>query len=159
MCFAVLFSNSSFFHPSLRTFKNLSNGYFDIGEQKMGNTKKVGTAGRFSSRYGVGIRKRVLAVEAKQNSDHSCPFCGFSKVKREAAGLFNCHKCQAKFTGGAYEPQTLIGKTINKMVAQKSFLAGAQELIKAKESSFSDIEREVEKSLAAGANKTNEDKE
>jgi len=73
--------------------------------------------------------------------------------------LFNCRKCEAKFTGGAYEPQTLIGKTINKMVVQKSFLAGAEELIKSKESSFSDIEREVEKSLAAGSNKNKEDKE
>jgi len=125
----------------------------------MGNTKKVGTAGRFSSRYGVGIRKRILAVENKQNVTSSCPFCGFAAVRREAAGLFNCKKCEARFTGGAYEPQTLIGKTILKMVSQKSFLAGAEELIKSKESSFSDIEREVEKSLAADANKTKEDKE
>jgi len=100
-----------------------------------------------------------LAVERKQNKDATCPFCGFAKISREAAGLFNCRKCEAKFTGGAYEPQTLIGKTINKMVVQKSFLAGAEELIKSKESSFSDIEREVEKSLAAGSNKNKEDKE
>jgi large subunit ribosomal protein L37Ae len=113
----------------------------------MGNTVKVGTSGRFSSRYGVGVRKRVVAVENKMNLDIACPFCGFSKTKREAAGLFDCKKCGAKFTGGAYEPQTLVGKTINKMVSQKQFLAGAEELVKAKESSFSDIEREVEKSL------------
>ena len=125
----------------------------------MGNTLKVGTAGRFGSRYGVGIRKRILAVESKQNVDSSCPFCGFSKIRREAAGLFNCKKCEARFTGGAYEPQTLIGKTILKMVTQKSFLAGAEELIKSKESSFSDIEREVQKSLASDSNKSKEDKE
>jgi|GEM_PF-411647 len=149
---------SSFSLTPLRTFKNLSNGYFGIGEL-MGNTLKVGTAGRFSSRYGVGIRKRILAVEVKQNQASTCPFCGFSKIRREAAGLFNCKKCDARFTGGAYEPQTLIGKTILKMVTQKSFLAGAEELIKSKESSFSDIEREVEKSLASDSNKSKEDKE
>ena len=115
----------------------------------MGNTVKVGTSGRFSSRYGVGVRKRVVAVENKMKLDFACPFCGFSKTKREAAGLYNCKKCGAKFTGGAYEPQTLVGKTINKMVSQKQFLAGAEELVKAKESSFSDIEREVEKSLTS----------
>ena len=82
----------------------------------MGNTKKVGTTGRFGSRYGVGVKKRVLAVEIRQNQEPSCPFCGFAKVRREAAGLFNCKKCEARFAGGAYEPQTLINKTISKML-------------------------------------------
>jgi large subunit ribosomal protein L37Ae len=113
----------------------------------MGNTVKVGSTGRFSSRYGVGIRKRVLAVENKKNAQENCPFCGFAKTKREAAGLFVCRKCNAKFTGGAYQVQTLVGKTINKMVSQKSFLASAEELIKAEEGSLSDMEREVEKAL------------
>ncbi len=113
----------------------------------MGNTVKVGTAGRLGIRYGVGIRKRVRAVDARLNQEIACPFCGFAKIKREAAGLFHCNKCDAKFTGGAYEPQTLVGKTINKMVSQKQFVVGVAELEKAKESSFSDIEREVEKAL------------
>jgi large subunit ribosomal protein L37Ae len=113
----------------------------------MGSTLKVGTTGRFGSRYGVGVKKRVFAIEEKQDFEHVCPFCGFSRIKREAPGLFLCKKCDAKFTGGAYFPQTLVGKTIAKMVSQKQFLLGAQELIKVKESSFSDIEREVEKSL------------
>jgi len=117
----------------------------------MGNTKKVGSSGRYGSRYGVGVKKRVLAVEKRMAKKIPCPFCGFSKTKRTAPGLYLCMKCGANFTGGAYEPQTLIGKTINKMVSQKQFLAGAQELAKVQESSFSDIEREVEKALTSGA--------
>ncbi|MDD2531479.1 MAG: 50S ribosomal protein L37ae [Candidatus ainarchaeum sp.] len=113
----------------------------------MGSTKKVGRAGRYSSRYGVGIRKRLIATEKKQNNLSNCPFCGFDTVKREAAGLFYCKKCSNKFAGGAYEVQTLVGKTIAKMVAQKSFLADAKLLAKENESSFSDIEREVEEAL------------
>jgi large subunit ribosomal protein L37Ae len=113
----------------------------------MGSTKKVGRSGRFSSRYGVGIRKRLIATERKQNAVSACPFCGFDAIKREAAGLFFCKKCDNKFTGGAYEVQTLVGKTISKMVSQKSFMADAKLLLKESESSFSDIEREVEGSL------------
>ena len=124
----------------------------------MGNTKKVGTTGRYSARYGVGVKKRVLAVEKRMANEVQCPFCGFSKTKREAAGLFLCRKCNAKFTGGAYEPQTLVGKTINKMVSQKQFLLGAEELIKAKESTFSDIEREVEKALTSSGTEEKEEK-
>jgi large subunit ribosomal protein L37Ae len=117
----------------------------------MGNTKKVKSTGRFGARYGVGIKKRVLKVEEKQRNLSACPFCGFKKIKRIAAGLFICKKCEAKFTGGAYESETLVGKTIKKMVNQKSFVADSAELIKASEkaseSSYSEIEKEVAKSM------------
>jgi large subunit ribosomal protein L37Ae len=113
----------------------------------MGNTKKVGTAGRFGARYGVRIRKRLLRVENKAKEPYACPFCGFSRTKREAAGLFVCRKCNAKFTGGAYVPETLVGKSIRKMVSQRTFLADVAVLTKAKESSFADIEKEVEASM------------
>ena len=94
----------------------------------MGNTKKVRTAGRFGSRYGVGIRKKLLKVEDKQQKNYACPFCGFKKVKRKAAGLYTCGKCHASFAGGAYLPVTLPGSIIKKTVAQKSFVAKNKEL-------------------------------
>jgi large subunit ribosomal protein L37Ae len=114
----------------------------------MGNTKKVRSTGRFSSRYGVGIRKRMLKVEDKQHNLDACPFCGFKKVKRKAAGLFVCAKCGAKFTGGAYTTETLGGKSIKKIVAQKTLAAKQAEEAKiigkpVEESSYADIEKEV----------------
>jgi large subunit ribosomal protein L37Ae len=124
----------------------------------MGDTKKVGVAGRFGSRYGRGIRKRVIKVEEKQKNLSACPFCGFKKIKRIAAGLFECNKCEAKFTGGAYQTETLGGVTIRKMVAQKSFAATALEEIQ-KESSYADIEKEVEKALEAEIDYTQEELE
>jgi len=117
----------------------------------MGNTKKVGTAGRFGARYGVRIRKRLLRVENKAKESYACPFCGFDRIKREAAGLFFCTKCGAKFTGGAYVPETLIGKSIRKMVSQRTFLADVEALTKVKESSFADIEKEVGASIGSVA--------
>lgn len=110
------------------------------------STKKVGSTGRFNERYGVGIRKRVLKVEERKNKPTSCPFCSFLTIKRTAAGLYVCKKCGAKFTGGAYEAETLIGKTIKKMVAQKNFLEGSKELAKTSEG-ISGIEKEVAESM------------
>jgi large subunit ribosomal protein L37Ae len=110
------------------------------------STKKVGSTGRFNERYGVGIRKRVLKVEQKMNKAISCPFCSFLTIKRTAAGLYVCRKCGAKFTGGAYEAETLIGKTIKKMIAQKTFLEGSKELIKSTED-MSGMEKEVAESI------------
>lgn len=95
----------------------------------MGNTKKVRKTGRLGSRYGVGIRKRLLKIEDKQEQNYTCPFCGFKKVKRKAAGLFICKKCNAKFAGGAYLPTTLPGSIIKKTVAQKSFAAKGSGLV------------------------------
>jgi large subunit ribosomal protein L37Ae len=115
----------------------------------MVKTKKVRSTGRFGSRYGVGIRKRILTVEDKQSNLSACPFCGFDRIKRVSAGLFNCTKCSAKFTGGAYVTETLVGKTVKKIISQKSFIADNVELVKVteKENSFGDIEKEVSKVL------------
>lgn len=94
----------------------------------MGNTKKVHSTGRFGSRYGVGVKKRVLKVEAKQNQKHECPYCGFKKIVRKTRGIFECKKCGKRFAGGAFTPHTLAGGIIKKMVSQKSFLPLAGEL-------------------------------
>jgi len=131
-----------------------------IGEF-MKKTKKVKSSGRFGSRYGVGIRKRITKVEERQNTVATCPFCKFKRIQRKAAGLFKCKKCGATFTGGAYESETLIGRTIKKMVTQKSFATDAAELIaESEKSSYSDIEDEVSKSMGEGeSKKTKEVKE
>lgn len=86
-------------------------------------TKKVYSAGRFGSRYGVGIRKRVVKVELKQKEKHKCPLCGLGALKRQAAGIYLCPKCGKAFAGGAYTPETMTGSLIKKMVSQKQFSA------------------------------------
>ncbi|MDD5253868.1 MAG: 50S ribosomal protein L37ae [Candidatus Nanoarchaeia archaeon] len=66
-------------------------------------TKKVGSTGRFGVRYGRKIRKRVLDIEVRQKQKQTCPYCKKKQVKRLAAGIFHCKKCNSKFTGNAYE--------------------------------------------------------
>ena len=99
----------------------------------MRKTLKVKTAGRFGSRYGVGIRKRIIKVETLAKRKHRCPDCGFDRVKRVAAGIYVCRKCKLKFAGGAYIPETMSGNIVRKMVLQKSFLPLVKDLISAKE--------------------------
>jgi len=89
----------------------------------MGKTKKVGLTGRFGSRYGVGIRKRVLKTEKTQKIKHECPKCGKENMKRNAAGIFECRYCKNKVAGGAFVPETLTGKLVRKMISQKKFSA------------------------------------
>lgn len=99
----------------------------------MSKTDKVKATGRFGSRYGVGIRRRVLKIEKTQKKRHKCPSCGFLKSKRMAAGIYVCKKCGAKFSGGAYKPVTISGAIVKKMVTQREFTPHLKELVDAKE--------------------------
>lgn len=96
-------------------------------------TKKVKQFAKFGARYGVGIRRRLLKVEPLQRKKQTCPFCGFEKATRTSTGIYECRKCSHVFTGGAYLPETNTGKTIRKMVEQKSFMPNVVELLSAKE--------------------------
>lgn len=79
-------------------------------------TKKVGSAGRYGSRYGVRARTRVRNVEAQQRIKHICPSCGHQKVKRVSTSIWQCGKCNTKFAGGAYHPRTESGQNVDKML-------------------------------------------
>jgi large subunit ribosomal protein L37Ae len=94
----------------------------------MGKTKKVHSTGRFGSRYGVGIRKRILKVEMQQKEKQKCSVCGLGTLKRKAAGVFVCSKCERRFAGGAYFFETMTGSLIKKMVSQKKFSAELLEM-------------------------------
>ncbi|MHA2271151.1 MAG: 50S ribosomal protein L37Ae [Candidatus Hodarchaeales archaeon] len=74
-------------------------------------TKKVGSTGRFGTRYGSTLRKRTLRVEQELKVWHKCPSCSSSRVKRASIGIWICRFCGHKFTGGAYSPETAPGKT------------------------------------------------
>ncbi len=64
--------------------------------------KKIGSAGRFGARYGRKLRSKINNVEKIQRKKQKCPYCSRLAAKRLAMGIFECKKCNAKFTGKAY---------------------------------------------------------
>ena len=76
----------------------------------MGRTKKVGSTGRFGTRYGATIRKRVKKIEEDSKSLHLCPSCDSLKVKRISIGIWQCNFCGYRYTGGSWAPETPGGK-------------------------------------------------
>ncbi len=76
----------------------------------MGRTKKVGSTGRFGTRYGATIRKRVKKIESVSKAKHNCPSCDSLKVKRVSIGIWECGFCGYRFTGGSWAPETPGGK-------------------------------------------------
>ena len=79
-------------------------------------TKKVGSVGRYQSRYGVRTRTIIKNIELIQKSKQVCPSCGHKKVKRVSSGIWQCIKCGVKYTGGAYIPVTEAGQNVDKML-------------------------------------------
>ncbi len=72
-------------------------------------TEKVGISGKYGSRYGVKLRKRMKEIEEQKVKKHTCPNCRHPSVKRVSTGIWKCRKCALVFAGGAYKP--LVTKT------------------------------------------------
>ncbi len=79
-------------------------------------TKKIGVAGKYGSRYGRRTRENVRKVEEKAKAKHKCPQCGKASLKRVSNGIWQCTKCKTKLAGGAYIPQTGLGKISQRAV-------------------------------------------
>ena len=74
----------------------------------MQKVEKLGSAKRFGARYGTKPKHKFAKIEKEQRKKHKCPYCSYVAVKRVAAGIWHCRKCNSKFTGKAYS----IAKTI-----------------------------------------------
>jgi len=64
---------------------------------------KKKSSARFGSRYGKRIRVTVTEIEKKYKTEKKCPSCSRTSVKRLAAGIWQCKKCDVKFASGAYD--------------------------------------------------------
>ena len=60
---------------------------------------------KFGVRYGATPRNKAFEIELVQKRPQKCPYCAKYKIKRIAAGIYNCQSCQKKFTGKAWSPK------------------------------------------------------
>ena len=68
----------------------------------MGGAKGLGPVKRFGVRYGRTVKHKRGNIEREQKKPQICPYCKRPKAKRLSAGIYNCQKCNSKFTGKAY---------------------------------------------------------
>jgi large subunit ribosomal protein L37Ae len=77
---------------------------------------RTGSAGRFGARYGRVSRKRVAEIESDMNEDHTCPECGSDSVDRQGTGIWQCGRCNYKYAGGTYRPETPAGRSVRRSI-------------------------------------------
>ncbi len=75
---------------------------------KMAKKKaKSGISGKFGARYGSTVRKRYRSIMEKMKGKLKCPRCETQgSIRRISVGIWHCRKCDATFTGGAYDTRT-----------------------------------------------------
>ena len=81
-----------------------------------GKNGRTGSAGRFGARYGRVARKRISEIESDMNADHTCPECGGDTIDRAGTGIWACRRCDHKFAGGTYRPETPGGKSVERSI-------------------------------------------
>lgn len=64
-------------------------------------TKQVKSAGRFGSKHGIRVRRKITKIESVQRKKQFCIFCS-GVAKRISKGLWECKKCKKKFAGHTY---------------------------------------------------------
>lgn len=106
----------------------------------MPEEKTIGSTRRFGARYGRKVKYRLGVIETEQRKLHKCPYCSAVKVKRIAAGIWGCRKCNAKFTGKAYS----VRKKITFREGAEEGPAGAEKEAKEEAKEEPGKEKEVE---------------
>ena len=120
----------------------------------MAEIEKYGSVKRFGARYGRRLKERFGKIEKEQRRKQKCPYCSALKVKRIAAGIWNCRKCGVKFAGKAYsvgkkittgEKEDIIPQEPNdkKQEIQESQKSEISEGLETKSQSKTPVEKEV----------------
>ncbi|CAO2643703.1 Putative 60S ribosomal protein L37a [Lemmus lemmus] len=54
----------------------------------------------------------VKKIETSQHAKYTCSFCGKTKMKRRAIGIWHCGSCMKTVAGGAWASSTTSAVTV-----------------------------------------------
>ncbi len=72
----------------------------------MAKVKSSSSTKRYGTRYGKTLKEKASRIEKNMRKRHNCPFCGKPAVRRVSAGIWHCRKCDSRFAGQAYVPES-----------------------------------------------------
>ena len=107
-------------------------------------TQKSFATARFVARYGVIVRRRAGSAIKKKSRKYTCPVCQYQKVRRKAAGIWECRKCDHTFTGGVWEPFTRATDSNNRIIRRSMEGATATDMTVIAQQAALDYERKLD---------------
>ena len=106
-------------------------------------TQKAGATARYGARYGVSVRRRAGSALSKKSWKYTCPSCHYPKVRRKAAGIWECRKCDHTFSGGVWEPYTRASDANKRIVRRSMEGATATDMAVIAQQAALDFERKI----------------
>ncbi|XP_012860442.1 60S ribosomal protein L37a-like [Echinops telfairi] len=85
-------------------------------------TQKVGIVGKYRTCYSASLRKMVKKTEISQHAKYTCSFCGKTKMKRRALGIWHCGFCVKTAAGGAWTYNTTSAVTVKSAIRRRKEL-------------------------------------
>ncbi|XP_036981514.2 60S ribosomal protein L37a-like [Artibeus jamaicensis] len=79
-------------------------------------TKKVRIISKYGTHYGTSLRKMVKRIEIIQHVEYTCSFCGKTKMKRRAVGIWHCDSSMKMVDGCAWTYNTTSAVTIKSAI-------------------------------------------
>ncbi|KAL1775212.1 60S ribosomal protein L37a, partial [Sigmodon hispidus] len=77
---------------------------------------KVGIFGKYGTHYGASLWKMMKKIEISQHAKYTCSFCGKTKIKRRAVGIWHCAYCMKTVTDGAWTYNTTSPVTVKSAI-------------------------------------------
>ncbi|XP_039742429.1 60S ribosomal protein L37a-like, partial [Pteropus medius] len=91
-------------------------------------TKKVGIVGKYKTRYSASLKKMVKKIEISQHTKYTCSFCGKTKKKRRAMGIWHCGSCMKTVADGAWTYNTTSAITVKSAIRRLKDLKDQEKL-------------------------------
>ncbi|OBS81014.1 hypothetical protein A6R68_20787 [Neotoma lepida] len=79
-------------------------------------SSNVRIVGKYGTRYGASLRKMVKKIEISQHTKYTCSFCGKTKMKRRAIGIWHCSSCMKTVAAGAWTYNTTSALTVKSAI-------------------------------------------
>ena len=102
---------------TIRSFNQNQLGFnFDgipLGDMSYGNHNGLHIS---RTGYGASLRKMVKKIEISQHAKYTCSFCGKTKMKRRAVGIWHCGSCMKTVAGGAWTYNTTSAVTVKSAI-------------------------------------------
>ncbi|XP_045353404.1 60S ribosomal protein L37a-like [Leopardus geoffroyi] len=94
----------------------------------LNTTKEVRIANKYWTRYGTSFRKMVKKIEISQHAKYTCFFCGKTKMKRRALGIWRCGSCMKTVAGGTWTYNTTSTVTVKPAIRRLKELKDQKKL-------------------------------